>query len=171
MMSSIRIALTLTSLLLLGGCTYHQIASPTTYEMVAIPGFSVGGSVSLINTRTSSEDALYLSSAGRKFYGNLTQWTDTAIAIARRELEKRHATIEPGATKSLGLAITSTRATEGFWGFSVFTTLKVKTGDGYTKAYTGEGSSPIATRAPDAAIMESVAAMFRDQKIVDYLTQ
>jgi hypothetical protein len=170
-MTTIRIALTLIGLLLLGGCTYHQKASPTTYEMVAIPAFSVSSSVSLINTRTSSEDALYLSSAGRKFYGNLTQWTDTAIAIAKRELEKRGAAIEPGATKSLGLAITSTHATEGFWGFSVFTNMEVKTGDGYTRTYRGEGSSPIATRAPDAAIMESVAAMFRDPKIMDYLTQ
>ncbi len=52
------------------------------------------------------------------------------------------------------------------------TALRIETADGYVKAYQGENSSPAtAFRAADGAVMRAVAAMLRDQEIVEDLTQ
>ena len=158
-------------LFLFSGCTHHHVPSADTYDFDAIPEFTSQDTVTLINTQESTDDVLFATNMGHKWYGNLQQWTDVAIEIAAREMASRGMTVTDGAPKKLEMSIISVDTTTGGWGFSSHVTMKVVTGDGYTRTIISDGPSPLLNRAADAGIMRAVAAMFKDEKIMEYLTQ
>ena len=135
----------------------------------SIPEFSSSNSITLENIQASSDDVLFATNMGHKWYGNLNSWTDVAIEITKRELTKRGMQITADSAKSLEMAILSARTTSGGWGFRSYVELKVITGDGYTRKFRGEGPSPLLNRSADAAVMRAVTAMLKDDNILNYL--
>jgi hypothetical protein len=165
-----RTAFAFVLLSILSGCTHHYVADPTTFPLDAVPRFSSTDAVALIDGQSSSADVLFATNMGHEWYGNLQAWTETAIAIAQTELEKRGMSVSQKAPRSLKMSVISANTTSGGWGFRCITNLQVETGAGYVRTYVGEGPSPILTRAADAAVMKAVAAMFKDENIISYLT-
>ena len=164
------ILILVTALFVLNGCTHHHVPEADTYDFDAIPEFTSSNSVSLVNVQ-SSDEVLFATNMGHKWYGDLQQWTDVAIEITERELSLRGMKITGNAPRTLEMAITSASTTTGGWGFSSHVTLQVVTGDGYKRIIIGDGPSPMLNRAADAGIMRAVAAMLKDEKILQYLTE
>ncbi len=157
-------------LFLLGGCSHNFIPQASTFELDSITEFSTINDISLVNIQSSTDDVLFGANMGHKFYGNYQEWTDTAIAITRRELSKRGMNIANDVHKSLKLAIETVKGTFGTWFVSCNITLRVETSEGYVKTYFGESRSPAGLyRAADGAVMRTVAEMLRDKEIIAYL--
>lgn len=159
-------------LCLLSGCTRHFVPDPSTFKLDAIQEFSSANSIALVNDQASSDDVLYMTSIGGDIYTNLHAWTEAAIAIMKRELSKRGMKVTDKASRQLKLSTLSVLGTSAFAFLRAETTLRVETADGYVNAYRGDNSSPaIVFRAADGAVMRAVAAMLRDEKIIEYLTR
>lgn len=143
-----------------------------TYDFPQVTEFRSDQNISVVNTSKSNETFLF-GEAGignaHKWMGNLKEWTDVAVEITNRELSARGMTINPNAPKTLQLSILEASATSGGWGFRGNISLKATTGDGYERVYQGEGPSAMINKSADAAIMQAVATMLRDEKIIDYL--
>jgi len=159
-------------LLAASGCTHHYVPEPDTFRLDAINEFSSTNSIWLENAQTDSEDVIFATSMGHKFYGNLKEWTETAITITQRELTKRGMTVIANSEKRLKLSVNSIQGTFGFAVVRVQLTLKAETGNGYVNTYIGDNRSPATVyRAADGAVMRAVAEMLRDGNLVDYLTK
>ena len=76
-------------LLVTVGCTHHYVPNASTFKLDDIREFSSTNSIWLENAQTDSEDLLFATNMGHKFFGNLKGWTETAMAITERELTKR----------------------------------------------------------------------------------
>ena len=163
---------TLSALLIFTGCsTIYYVPDPTTFKFDETPDFSSSQNISLVNIQESSENLLLFNNHGHKFYGNLQQWTDVAIAITNRELSKRGMSVAENSSKTLEMSIISVRPRKASWHFRTNVELKVVAGNGYTSNYISEGPSPLLNRSFDAAVIRSVAAMLKDDNIIKYLTQ
>lgn len=159
------------ALTVLTGCARSYTAQPDTYDMEILPEFTPSGPVTLVNNQPSTKEIVYATDGVQEFKANLHDWTDTAITIVEREITLRGGSVGPTASKELELAIVSVTTTTGGWGWRTFTNLDVTTGDGYRNRYVGEGPSISAFRAADASVMRAVAEMFRDEKILEYLSR
>jgi hypothetical protein len=154
------------------GCTHHYVPNAKTFKLDDIQEFSSTNYIWLENAQTDSEDLLFATNMGHKFFGNLKGWTETAMAITERELTKRGMLVTANTAKRLKLSVNSIKGTFGFAVVRVETTLIVETSDGYINTYVGDNRSPATIyRAADGAVMRAVAEMLRDSKIVDYLTK
>jgi hypothetical protein len=144
---------------------------PETFKMDKFPDFNSPVAISILNSQPDDTNNVHLDRGIATFSGSKKSWTDTAIEIVKRELIKRQARIENGADKILKLSITSIDASESFWGIRYITKLKVITGSNYVNSYTGDNKSPATVfRAADGAVMRAVSAMFRDPKIISYIS-
>jgi len=154
------------------GCTHHYVPNASTFRLDDIREFSSTNSIWLENVQTDSEDLLFATNGGHKFYGNLQKWTKTAMAITERELAKRGMLVTGSASKKLKLSVSSIKGTFGFAVVRVETTLKAETSDGYVNTYIGDNRSPATIyRAADGAVMRAVAEMLRDGNILDFLSK
>lgn len=159
-------------LLVTVGCTHHYVPNASTFRLDDIREFSSTNSIWLENAQTDSEDLLFATNGGHKFYGNLQKWTKTAMAITERELAKRGMLVSGSASKKLKLSVSSIKGTFGFAVVRVETTLKAETSDGYVNTYIGDNRSPATIyRAADGAVMRAAAEMLRDGNIVDFLSK
>jgi hypothetical protein len=159
-------------LLVTVGCTHHYVPNASTFRLDDIGEFSSAKSIWLENAQTGSEDVLFATNMGHKFYGSLKEWTETAMDITERELTKREMLVTASASKKLKLSVNSIKGTFGFAVVRVETTLKAETSDGYVNTYIGDNRSPATIyRAADGAVMRAVAEMLRDGNIVAFLTE
>jgi len=153
------------------GCSHTYKPRPETFKMDKFPEFNSPVAISILNSQPDDTDNIHLDRGISTFSGSKKSWTNTAIEIVKRELIKRQARIENGADKILKLSITSIDATESFWGIRYITKLKVITGSNYVNRYTGDNYSPATVfRAADGAVMRAVSAMFKDPKIISYIS-
>ena len=137
--------------------------------MEPIIEFTSQHSLSIVNDQASTEE---ISVNG--MIVNLKAWTDVAIQIAQRELKARGVRFDTGARRSLRLSVMEVRrSTEWVWIESQID-MQVETGGGYSAKYTGKNSSAMVAnvqRQADGAMMRVVVEMWRDSKIISYLTR
>ena len=155
----------------------YYTPNPDTNPMEPIIEFQSAGSINLVNGQPSTEEIQYW---GRKdgpggAFANFNAWTDTAIAIANRELSQRGLSISGDGEKSLKLEIFFVKTTSTILTLEYKTVVKMKveTGSGYAAEYVGINKSFYLfdlKRQSDGAVMRTVVAMLQDQKIIDYLT-
>lgn len=157
-------------LFFLAGCSHHYKPESATFAFDSITEFSSNKSISLVNTNPATGDVLFAEQAGSTFHGNYREWTDTAIDITKRELTARGMNVADNKQKSLKMSVETVDAEFGFFVIQCIVTMKVETGDGLVRTYTGDNRSPASIfRAADGAVMRAVAEMLRDQEIVSYL--
>jgi len=95
-----------------------------------------------------------------------------AAGLLKVELEKRGTKITKGAPKELRVSISRVNLFWGAWAIRCILYLSVETGDGYSKEYEGNNTSPWTLyRACDGAVTKAVAALLNDGKIRSYLTE
>lgn len=157
--------------IIVSGCAFTYQPSPDTFEIEPITEFTSPVAISIINTQTDTLDHVHLTNMGASFSGNMKSWTDTAVAITKRELTTRGATVLDGEQRRLELSITSIEGEARFATFRYKIKLKVKTGSGYEGTYIGDNQSPATVyRAADGAVMRATSAMLRDPVILKYIT-
>ena len=101
-------------LLVTVGCTHHYVPNASTFRLDDIREFSSTNSIWLENAQTDSDELLFATNMGHKFYGNLKKWTETAMVITERELAKREMLVTGSASRKLKLSVSSIKGTFGF---------------------------------------------------------
>ncbi len=108
----------------------------------------------------------------KELVGNLRSWTETAISVLRKELEKKGFKVTPNAKKKIDLAITKEMEI-----IPVATTflrcilhLKVETGGGYQAEFEGNNMSyDRIENVLGGSVILAVGEMLNDDRILAYL--
>ena len=157
------------SILPLTGCMSVFQPRIDTFQMDYFPEFNATGKISVINNQNDTKNFLHVKGLP-SFGGNRKAWTDSAVKMIRRELSKRQATFSD-SEKKLEVAVLCIKGDSSFSAIRYIVTIEVKTGNNYRAIYTGDNSSPATVwRAADGALMRAVTAIFRDPRIIAYLT-
>lgn len=162
----------LISFLLLAGCTHHYVPSHTTFDIpeTMFDRITGGGPVALNNIQEQTSDVLVIELRGHKWFGNMHDWSDTAIRYIETELGKKHIPVSADSPRTIGVAVTGSKCLDEFWTLHCMTTLEVRLGNDKRKIYTGDNKSPATlTRAIDGSIMRAVTSMFNDDTFIAYL--
>jgi hypothetical protein len=159
------------SILLLTGCTHFYLPKEVTFDMEKISNYSVQGNLNLVNAQDNLEQVLVIKTSGHQIFTNLSECTDTAIAIVTRELSNRGAKISTDGGKSLTLSVESISVTTGGWGFRGYADIQATTGDGYQRKYHGEVPSSLLYNAVDGALARAIIAMLNDETVMFYLSK
>lgn len=153
----------------LGACATAYTPSPDRpFEPIA-QEFTSSQRVTLRNVQTKTEPE---TSGPWKI--DYHAWTDVAIQIAKRELEKRGVQIVPDAQKTIDLAVQFATTETGWVKITSTITMTAATGNGHSATYTGVNSSAMAAntkRQIDGALMRVVVQLLSDPLIVEYLTK
>jgi hypothetical protein len=149
------------------GCTHRLVVEQYPMKEGMVPNFAGPQPVNIINAQDSAEEVFIGQIlVVHKYLANLQQWTDTAVKVLKSELHERNIATNIEAQKKIKLAITDVEL--GFAGCTL--NLKVETGDGYTRIFTGDNNSPWKlNRACGGAVTRAVAAMLNDDTILAYL--
>jgi hypothetical protein len=82
----------------------------------------------------------------------------------------RKITVTGDAEKELKLSVTHANGYQGFAALRCIITLRVETGEGYTKEFEGNNTSPWTLyRACDGAVTKAIEAMLNDEEILKYI--
>ena len=148
------------------GCTGRLVVKQYPMEEGMVPNFVGRQPVNVINAQDSAEEVLISQIGVHKYLVDLQKVTDTAIKVLESELHERNIVTTIEAEKKIELAITDVDL--GFARCILY--LKVETGDGYTRVFTGYNNSPWKiNRACGGAVTRAVAAMLNDDTILAYL--
>ncbi len=152
------------------GCTHYYVPKqfPATAGMV--PDFTSNNAIAVINAYETGNMTLIGSQGAHKWMGDMQLWTDTAIGVLENELQIRQINVTGEASKELKLKITHANTYTGFASIRCVLTLRVETGEGYSKEFEGNNSSPWTLyRACDGAVTRAVEAMLNDEEILKYI--
>lgn len=152
---------------LLTGCATAYTPSPDrTFE--AIPEFTCRQAVALVNAQPDAQAV----SIGGGMLADYRAWTEVAIAIAARELQKRGATVDAKAPTTLQLAVTRADYDVGWVTLTAEVDLRVELPGGYSRTYTGKNAAAMAASPRhliDGAMMRAVVELLKDPRIVAYV--
>ena len=116
----------------LAGCAAPVIQTkPDTFNVPADFGnkLRAGGSVALINSYPAESKVRIWVYGDSGWFGDLRQFTDTAMTMIERELRKRSVTADSTAAKSVTLRVYDVSASPG-WVIKAELTLEAQYGDG-----------------------------------------
>jgi hypothetical protein len=153
-------------------CTPQPI--PIKPGMISKPDFKVSETVAVVNAQSHTDWTL-LGAFTHAWWANLKDWTNTAAAVATRELKRRGVAVPEDihlterAPRILHLAITDVSLDWGSREIGCTLTLRVVTGDGDILDYTGTNTAVDLHDSCDGAVTKQVTAMFNDARIRDYL--
>ena len=158
--------------LFLAGCTRHYVPSIRTVDPALVPDLKGAQAVCVVNISTATrETILGTNDMGTKAYmGDLSKWTDTAVALLKLELKKRGFIIRECKedAKAIKLAIRLAQIAVPM-GTYCFVELHLETGDGYSRNYIANNSSFSYRKALDEVVTRSIIAVLNDKKIIEYL--
>lgn len=153
---------------LVSGCAFTIDTSPDSYPFPSNEVFSVtpGVKVEVVNglpgvTRTQLQGSTWC---------DLSEMTETAVAITQRELAKKGLVVGPGAGKQIVLRVLEPSFTQGFAVMGGVITLEAKFG---TKTITvvgdaRSGAGPV--RVFDLSLTRAVTALLKRPDLQEYLT-
>lgn len=157
------------------GCmTFHTKVQTTHVSSAAVIKVSATQPVAVMNVSTNAPGTEQLVGKwiGWKVRGSLFDFTESAVGAAREALKSSNVKISGEANKRLELTIDKATSVQGAAVFCATVVLKVKTGSGVVKEFTGAqryGNGYATTPAFEKAIGESVVKMLQDKDIVAYL--
>jgi hypothetical protein len=156
------------------GCAMSHIPKAEPVDTGTVPQIQGKGVISIVNVQ-SDKSVRELGRAGYgKLQGDLFTWTDAAVQLLGTEMQKAGLSVQANGEKSIKIAVLDVKL--GVSGIDFVAalakgnvTIKVETGDGYTKEYTGEKNAIQPPNACEKALTEAVVNMLKDGKIVEYL--
>ena len=156
------------------GCASTYVPKPGSIEPDIMPDAGTNTTVTLVNAQPSSQ-IIQIGSAGlgRSLDGNLQQWTDKAIALTAKTLNKKGFRVIGDSAKVLKLAITHARfdSAAGGWGFQCTVHLNVETGDRHRIEFVGQRKDWKYVGSCNKAFTEAISVMLSDENIQTYITQ
>lgn len=154
----------------LGGCTHYY--TPNLYPLNSneIPELQTSQPIELINNQSGSEEIIFTRIGAHKYTGRLDEWTDIAIRQLKGGMLNKGVPVQKDSSKRLKVTVTRVAAQQGFWMIRGIVDVRIETGDGYNKVYTGSNPSPGGLyRAWDGAIALAVMEILKDPEIGDYI--
>lgn len=153
---------------LASGCAFTIDTDPDAYPFPSSDVFAVtpGVKVDVVNgipdpTRTQLEGSTWC---------DISDMTETAAAIARRELAKKGLVVGPGADKKVVLRVLEPSWSHGFAVMGGVITLEAKFGDKTIWAVGEARSGAGAVRVFNLALSHSVEALLKKPELQAYLT-
>ncbi|MFC1885119.1 hypothetical protein ACFL2O_10145 [Thermodesulfobacteriota bacterium] len=170
------------ALLLCWGCYGHRVYYEPDYyhryyvprqvpvkpEMIKKPDFHICREATLVNIQNDSQ-RIFIGAYTHQWWGNLNKWTESAVGVVKKELERRDVKVVGKARKVMRISITRSSLAWRFWVVECTINLMVITGDGYTVNVEMTGKSLDLYDACDAAVTKAVAAVFDNDHIRSYL--
>ncbi len=155
----------------LAGCATTIVSDPDTFNVPADAAkhLRAGGNVALNNAYQAETKVKIFTYGNSSWSGDLKQYTDTAITMLGREMQKKSVAVDPKAAKTVTLRVYDVSATHG-WVIETVLTLEAQYGDGTKSTIKSENSSPSdAWRAVDGSLMIAVSRLLGDDKFLAYV--
>ena len=156
---------------MLASCVSTIDSDPDTFNVPADAAkhLRAGGNVALNNAYQAETKVKILTHSGSSWIGDLKQYTDTAITMLGREMQKKSVAVDPKAAKTVTLRVYDVSATLG-WVVKIDLTFEAQYGDGTKSTFTQENSSPgTPGRALDGSLMFAVFRLLGDDKFLAYV--
>lgn len=158
----------------LTGCAAPIIVTnPDTFKVPAGAAkyLRAGGNVALNNAYQAETKVKIWTYSDTGWFGDLKQYTDTAITMLGREMQKKSVAVDPKAAKTITLRVYDVSASPG-WVIESHLTLEARYGDGTRSTITTKNSSPSdAWRSVDGSLMFAVSQLLGDDKFVAYVNK
>ena len=153
-----------------GGCAIRHHAVPQGFPEQVMTGRRSTETVAIASAQTNTE-WVNMGSAGMygTFYGNLSQWTDAAVALFTKEVTASGVSVSNTASKRLTLTVTGGQLIQGSWGWKCAVTIDVEWADGSKETFVGERGSWKYQHVCDAGLAEAVANVLRHDRVIAYL--
>ena len=165
---------------MLAGCSInHQVipAQEQNIDLSMMPRLTIDQSadlaVDLVAKKQSTNGLIRVCSAGaHKYYANVDDLTQGAIAAARDILSRNGVSIDPKGAKKLSIAAQDAVCDIGWWSIGYYATIRVTAGQDIVKTFKGEqniGHVFGTSWAVEQALNNAVIEMFKDPDILNYL--
>jgi hypothetical protein len=167
-----RLLILLSTMLLLQACTRAFVPEKYELDATAIAQFDVKGEASVSNAQPSTANYTVFTGGGSKLTSDLHSLTSSMVLQASQELARHQHAVGAGNAKTLELKIES--LVSEYAGFHWNSTLhfQAKLGDGQVVELTTEHTSGWSVQQDlNGCIADSVAALFKDPKVLAYLAQ
>ena len=149
------------------GCTVHHIPKDLSVIQGAVQPFSIGETVKLINAQAFSKEVL-TTSRGYDLPVNYKQYTESAIQLMEKEIEKNGGIVSEGASKAIHLSIVNVSLTKSLMRYRSIIDATIQIGKGHVQGYNSTASGGL-EEAVDLAIAKLVVSILNDQKVRSYL--
>lgn len=169
----VRVALVLLVGMLVGCAAPTIETDPDTFDVPedAAKHLRAGGNVALTNAYSAETKVKIWTMGDSGWFGDLKQYTDTAITMLGREMQKKGVTVDPKAAKTVTLKVRDVSASPG-WTIESNLTLEAQYGDGTKSVITTRNSSPSdAWRSVSGSLMYAVTQLLSDKKFVEYVNK
>ena len=156
---------------MLASCVSTIDSDPDTFNVPADAAkhLRAGGNVALNNAYQAETKVKIWTYSDTGWFGDLKQYTDTAITMLGREMQKKSVAVDPNAAKTVTLRVYDVSASPG-WVIESVLTLEARYGDGTKSTITTKNSSPSdAWRAVDGSLMFAVSRLLGDDKFLAYV--
>lgn len=157
-----------------GACTRLEVESnPDTFPVPesAASGLRVDAGSIAIKNAYPEPTVVQVSEAGAGVDADLQQYTETAMTLLERALEKRGIEVAPSAGKTVTLKVTNIVYTYG-WTIGYGLNLIADLGNGQRAVVNASNNSPAtAWRAIDGALMRAVTKLLLDESFQRYVNE
>jgi hypothetical protein len=162
------------ALVFLAGCAPPVIhTSPETFNVPADAARHLhsGTNVALQNAYPAETKVKIFTMGESGWFADMKQYTDTAITMLGREMQKKGVSVDPKSPKTVTLKVYDVRASPG-WTIKSYLTLEALYGDGTKSTIMTENSSPSdAWRSVDGSLMFAVTQLLGDDRFVAYVNK
>lgn len=170
-----RVVLGITAVLLVAlcaGCTHVYTPKKVYIKPGAVPAFKPVKAVKLTNAQTSTDNSHIAQMGIHAYVGSLNAWTDVALGVMKKELERQGMTGAPDGSKELKIKITNAKAYAAAFTMQSIVNLEVETGAGYKNTFEAKAGSGLTMyRACSGSVTRAVELALQDPKIQEYLTK
>lgn len=171
-----KLAVVTLAIAMTSGCAVFHVPKADPIAAGAVPIIHGKGTISLVNNQPD-KTVRPLGRAGfGKLQGDLNSWTEAAVALLGSEVNKAGLKVQSGGEKTIKVTVVEVKL--GVSGIDFVAAIakgkvriKVETGDGYVKEYSGEKNAMQPPSSCDKALTEAVMNILKDAKIVAYLSK
>ena len=163
------------STIILSGCM--SMRTDTQAPEIAsdeIPNLAIKQPVTLENASTNPGESVIGKWPGWTVYADYQKYTESAIGAVKNVFESKNITVNDNAQKVLKLDVYEALSEQGMVKFRFTAKMKVVTGSGVQKEFTGihnYGNGYGTTFAAERSIAQCVAQMLNDKDILKYLEE
>ena len=161
---------------MVSGCTVLHDPKAVPIAAGVIPQIDGKGTINLVNAQSDKEVRTLGRAGFGKLQGDLHSWTEEAVSLLGTELKKAGLKVQLKGAKSIKVTVVEVKL--GVSGIDFVASvakgnvrIKVETGDGYVKEYSGQKNGLQPPSACEKALTEAVSNILKDERIVQYLSQ
>ncbi len=154
--------------LILAGCTLHYVPNPSSEELIVVPAFKPGQSVTIINKTAPSDTRLPIGPYDLQV--DFRKYADSVVQLLQTELAKRGGVVEASSSREIRFDLTDVRMDHAARQRCVIN-FTIGTGDGYFRGLQASGVSWSYEKAVDSAIVDVVKTILTNERVRKYVSE